>query len=257
MKLKSLGIFAAMVIAGSSTVLSAQTATKKASQITGKYYSELLKNEKIITTSSEKNTQLKMIPVSEYASQIKSDLVKKGEKSFSFTYESLYFITGKTITVQKASELARTISGMQGIKYYSNTKKKEMVLYSKAYTVSAENSDTAVSDKNTGNADGMTLYCLMDDNSFGVNHYRLNYKQSQTELLTTFTITDDMGLGPIRTIMPENLKIHLLIIPCEEGIVVYMCTDLDSKNVPGVKGKITESMTARMDAISKWFISLI
>ena len=97
----------------------------------------------------------------------------------------------------------------------------------------------------------------MDDNSFGETRYKLVYRQSETELLTCFKTTDDMGLGLIRAIEPGNLCISLLVQPCEDGIVVYLCADLDSKNMPGIKAKITESITARMDAISRWFISLI
>jgi hypothetical protein len=66
-----------------------------------------------------------------------------------------------------------------------------------------------------------------------------------------------MGLGPIRAIMQEKLIINLLVIPCNDGIIVYLCADLESKNLPGVKAKITDSISARIDAISKWFISLV
>ena len=118
-----------------------------------------------------------------------------------------------------------------------------------------EISTVAIADKNAGNCDGNTYYCLMDDASFGETRYQLTYSQSERELLTVFTNTDDMGLSVIRAIMPGDLVINLLIQECEDGMVVYLCADLDSKKMPGVRGKITESMTARMDAISGWFAS--
>lgn len=223
--------------------------------VPGKYYSQLIKEGKVIQTSMEGTGSLALIPQTEYAFAIKENLVTKQKKDFYFTYEGLYYIPNN-ITVEKASELARSISKLQGITYYSNTKKKDTVLYKQAFTIADENSKTPVADKTAGSANGKTLYCLLDDNSFGETRYRLNYKQSEKELLTSFRTIDDMGLGPIRAIMPENLSISLLVIPCEDGIIVYLCADLDSKNLPGVKAKITESITARMDAISKWFISL-
>ena len=60
-----------------------------------------------------------------------------------------------------------------------------------------------------------------------------------------------------KAIKPGDLTISMLIIPCEKGTVVYLCADLDSKNMPGIKGLITDSITARMEAISRWFISMI
>ena len=221
-----------------------------------KYYSELIRSGKVVKTSEEGKNQLELIPKTQYASKIKSNLVEKKAKHYYYTYEALYFIPN-TITVQKASEIARSISKMNGIKYYSNTRRKITTLYKKAYMIENANSTVAVADKNSGNCDGKTYYCLMDDASFGETRYRLDYSQTQSELLTVFTNTDDMGLGLIRAIMPEDLVINLLIQECNDGMVVYLCADLDSKKMPGVRGKITESMTARMDAISGWFVEMM
>ena len=103
----------------------------------------------------------------------------------------------------------------------------------------------------------MVLYCLMDDASFGETRYRLNYSQSNDELLTVFTNKDGIGLGPIKVITPDSLVINLLIEPCKEGVVIYLCADLDCKKVPGGREKITETISSRVEAISKWFISMM
>lgn len=220
------------------------------------YYSQLKKDGKIVVTHEDQNPNLDLIPKSQYASKIRSNLVNKQAKHFYYTYEALYYVP-QTITVQKASEIARSISKMVTIDYYSNTRRKITKLYKKAGMVESENSSKIIGDYNYGNCDGKTCYCLMDDASFGVTHYRLDYSQSENELLTVFTNTDDMGLGPIRAIMPKDLVINLLIQECDDGMVVYLCADLDSKKMPGVRGKITESMTARMDAISGWFVDMM
>lgn len=234
----------------------ANTELKSAEQLVGKNYSQLIKEGKILSTSFDEKPQLKLLPQSEKSNLIKNRLIKKEQKNFYYTYESLYFIP-KQITVQKAGELARSISKMQGIKYYSNTKKKELILYKKAYTVENASSKTPVTDKTSGTADGKNIYALLDDNSFGPTCYKISYSQSEQELLASFINCDDIGLGPIRAIMPEKLIINLLVIPCKEGIIVYLCADLESKNLPGVKSKITDSISSRIDAISKWFISLV
>ena len=111
----------------------AETELKSAEQLVGKNYAQLVKNGKILSTSFDEKPQLSLLPQSENAAFIKNNLIKKEPKNFYYTYETLYFIP-KTITVQKAGELARSISKMEGIKYYSNTKKKETVLYKKAFT---------------------------------------------------------------------------------------------------------------------------
>ena len=221
-----------------------------------RFYSQLIRDGKIVITHEDQFVNLELIPKSQYASKLKSNLIQKQPKHFYYTYEALYYLP-KTITVQRASEIARSISKMKDIQYYSNTRRKMTQLYKKAYMIENEKSSAAISDINYGNCDGKTYYCLMDDASFGETRYRLNYSQSESELLTVFTNTDDLGLGLIRAIMPQDLVINLLIQECDDGMVVYLCADLDSKKMPGVRGKITESMTARMDAISSWFVEMM
>lgn len=230
------------------------TSGKVADIVDSKYLATLKQDGKIVVTHEDQVVNLKLMPKTTYEANIKNNLIKKQPKHFYYTYEALYYLP-KTITVQRASEIARSISEMTTIQYYSNTRKKVTALYKKAYMTEGENSNKAVDDVNYGNSDGKTFHCLMDDASFGVTHYQLDYIQSQNEFLEVFRNTDDMGLGPIRAIMPKDLVINLLIQECDDGMVVYLCADLDSKKMPGVRGKITESMTARMDAISQWFVS--
>ena len=251
-------IASAILILGACTSMFAQNKTsgKVSDIVDSKYVNTLKRDGKIVVTHEDQVVNLKLMPKTAYASNIKNNLIKKQPKHFYYTYEALYFVP-QTISVQKASEIARSISKMTNIKYYSNTRRKIINLYQKAYTTDGENSNVAVSDVNYGNSNGKTLHCLMDDASFGVTHYRLDFIQSENEFLQVFRNTDDMGLGPIRAIMPKDLVINLLIQECDDGMVVYLCADLDSKKMPGVRGKITESMTARMDAISSWFVSMM
>ena len=247
-----------LLILGVCTNVFAQNKTsgKVADIVDSKYLAQLKKDGKIVVTHEDQVVTLELMPKTAYSANIKNNLIKKQPKHFYYTYEALYYLP-KTITVQRASEIARSISKMTTIQYYSNTRRKITYLYKKAYTTDGENSNTAVSDVNYGNCDGKRLYCLMDDASFGVTHYQLDFIQSQNEFLQVFRNTDDMGLGMIKAIQPKDLVINLLIQECDDGMVVYLCADLDSKKMPGVRGKITESMTARMDAISSWFVSMM
>ena len=249
---------AATLLFGVCTNSFAQNKTSGMSKdiVPEEYYSQLMRDGKIVITHENQVPDLKLIPKSQYVSNIRSNLIKKQPKHFYYTYEALYYVPQK-ITVQKASEIARSISKMTTIDYYSNTRRKITKLYQKAGMVETENSSKLITDYNYGNCDGKVCYCLMDDASFGVTHYSLDYNQADSELLTVFRNTDDMGLGPIRAIMPKDLVINLLIQECDDGMVVYLCADLDSKKMPGVRGKITESMTARMDAISGWFVDMM
>lgn len=252
------------LILGFSTQIFAQTKNVQ-DIIDSKYCSELLKNGVVTVIHEEGKDELVLVPNSDYSEKIKNNRVVKADKNFPFVYESVYYVSKKdllkssnssksTLDINDVSKVLRSVSKMQGMKYYSTTKKKTLVLYDKAFTVESENSNKQIADKNTGNADGLQVYCLQDDNSFGVNHYRLNYFQKDNSMLAFFTLTDVMGLGPIKAVYPDKLKISIFVEDCGEGILLYLCTDLDSVKFPGIKAQIEDSMTSRMDAIYKWFL---
>ena len=256
-------LFAGVMLGGS--FLSAENA--KVKELVGaKYYEPLIKNGVVSEYRDDGSKGFRLLPNTVYSSKINDSMIAKEDKNYPYTYEGLYLLSKKemlaksgssksTITIDDVSVVVRSISKMQGMKYYSSTKKKECVLYEKAYMIKGPGNKTKVADQNTGNADGQVSYCLQDDNSFGVNTYKLSYYQKNDMLLCRFDILDKMGLGPFNAIYPGKMVINILVIDCGEDLLLYLNTDLDSIKFPGIKGQITDSMSARMDAVYKWFIT--
>ena len=239
---------------------------KAKSLVDPKYYSELTKKGIVSTYRDDGAKGFFLLPESIYKNKIIETQVTKQEKNYPYTYEALYLLNKKdllakgksgkdSITIDDVSVVVRSVSKMQGMTYYSTTKKKECVLYETTYMIVGPEDKTPVADKNTGNADGQISYCIQDDNSFGVNTYKLSYHQSEDSLYCNFCILDKMGIGPFKAIYPEKMKINILVIDCGEDLLLYMNTDLDSVKFPGIKGQITDSMSARMNAVYNWFIT--
>lgn len=231
-----------------------------------KYYEKLVKDGSITIYRDDGSSEYLLLPKSEYSEQINKCKIQKDKKNFPFVYEGLYILNKKdlikssnssaeNLDITDVSRICRSVSKMQGMKYYSTSKKKEMVLYEKAYMIADENSKEPIPDKNTGNADGQVSYSYQDDNSFGPNRYKLCYFQNENQLLAQFNLVDVMGLGPFKAIYPGKFINNILVIDCGEDFLLYLCTDLDSVKFPGIKGQIVDSMTSRMDAIYKWFIT--
>lgn len=234
--------------------------------VKAQYYSRLVEKGNISTTKDDGSLDLPLLPQNVYADKIKASMIEKDDKNFPFTYEGLYLLNKQNllknsnssksaITIEDVSRITRSISKMEGMKYYSSTKKKETVLYKKTYMVDKENGKNQIPDQNTGNADGQISYCMQDDSSFGVNHYKLMYFQNEDTLMAQFNITDNMGIGPFVAIKPGKMVINILVIDCGEDLLLYLNTDVDSVKYPGIKAQITDSMTSRMDAVYKWFLT--
>lgn len=227
-------------------------------------YDELMKKGVVIQMRDDGSTKLDLLPKTDWDYEIKNSLVAKQKEDYPYTYESLYYLSKKEIlkasnssatdiTIDDVSKVCRSLSKMQGMKYYSTTRKKEVVLYEKAYTIANLSSTEAIPDKTTGSAEGMTIYALQDDNSFGITRYELTYHQSENALSARFINKDTMGIGPFKAIYPDNMVINLVVIDCGENILLYISDDLNSVKFPGIKGQITDSITSRMEAIYKWF----
>ena len=234
--------------------------------VDSKYYYDLEKNGIVSKYRDDGSKGFFLLPLSEFDDEICRTMIEKEPKNYPYTYEGLYLLhkkdllakgnSGKhTITIADVSTVIRSISKMQGMKYYSTTKKKECVLYEKTYMIAGPNDKTPIPDQNTGSADGQVSYCLQDDNSFGINTYKLSYRQNEETLWCNFSILDKMGIGPFNAIYPGKMIINILVIDCGDDLLLYLCTDTDSIKFPGIKGQITNSMSARMEAVYKWFIT--
>ncbi|MCR5606538.1 MAG: hypothetical protein K6F69_06960 [Treponema sp.] len=184
-----------------------------------------------------------------------------------FVVESLYVINknrlsansklkgrkGDDISIANASRICRSISKMEGMQYYSNSAKKYETLYEHIYSIKGPDDTTRVADPIEGNADGLVSYCMMDDNKFGECNYRLNYRQSENEVLTTFTNVAWIKYF-IKAVEPENLKISLVIIDCGDKFLIYMPMQVKFPAVPLLEKHLNQSFTSRLEAICSWFV---
>lgn len=232
--------------------------------VSAQYYDQLIKTGRVEVIHKEGVDKLQLLPDSSYTAKVSENRVKKDPKDYPFVFEGLYYATkdelrkasnssDADINIDDVSRVMRSISKMQGMTYYSNTRKKNMTLYKKAYTTSGLNSETAVPDKTDGSADGKVIYCLQDDASFGYMKYKLNYHQNKKELYAVFTNTNSIGMGPITGIDEGNMKINVLVIDCGDSLLLYLSTDCSCNKVPGIKALVSDSMIARMNAVHDWF----
>lgn len=255
-------LFAAGVLLGGACLARENAKVKEI--VDSKYYAELVKKGEVTKYGENPSEGFMLIPDSEFSNLVADTLIKKNPKNFPYTFEGLYLIDKKEIlqksgsnkseiTIPDVAHVVRSISKMQGMKYYSNTKKKECVLYKKTYMIAGPDDRTRIEDQNTGNADGQVSYCLQDDNSFGINTYRLSYRQNEDTLWCNHYIMDKMGVGPFKAIYKGKMIINILVVDCGEDILLYLNTDVDSIKYPGIKGQIADSMFARMNAVQVWF----
>lgn len=156
-------------------------------------------------------------------------------------------------SIAKVSQIIRAVSKMKGMQYYSNGDEKWETLYHEAYLIDSPKSKNRIDDKIDEVYDGQTLYCILDDNSFGSCVYRLDYRQQNDEVSILFTNAEKCKFGPITAVKENELKISLDIISQGDSYLIYMTLRARYPQIPLFKERLSKSFNARIDAIYKWF----
>lgn len=218
---------------------------------------------RIIHKDSEKN--LTLLPNCDYKDECLKNRVEEKEKLYTFVSESIYLInkadvlnksnSEKTnITSKDISKVVRSISNMEGMSYYSYTRKVNSILYKKSYMIDNLEDKNRILDQNEGNANGQISYCLQHDHTFGECRYQLNYYESNDTVYCVFKNIDSMGLGFLRAINPDDMRINIIAEDCEDYILLYLEVEANCPNSFAVKKQMETSLISRVEAIYKWFV---
>ena len=234
--------------------------------IDSRYLSELRANNKISRFFTEKdNSDFQFYPDLELSKSATKKWKSTRQDNPNFTIESIYRLeksksdkefTGENLEKilfedAKIKKILRSVSKMEGIEYYSNSRKKTEVLYSKAYTVNNPIERKKIADNY--NYSENPIYVLLDDNSFGEYLSVINNDSKNFENCFEYINIDNINYGIIKAVEPNNMLVFIDVINCENEIIVYVY--IQSKmDVPAIfKNKIYDSFVARTDALFEWF----
>lgn len=211
----------------------------------------------------QETTDFSFYPNTELAKKAISTWEKEDEPNYSS--ENLYYVKKATLvanskdkehadpSLDAVSRVVRSISKMKGMQYYSNGDKKWETLYHKAYMIESDKSDKQIVDQTDGNADGMTCYCLLDDNSFGEGIYQLDYQQSEKEVSLCLTNVEALKVAMFKGVKPRYMKINLVVTDMRDAYLVYMVVQAKYAKISFLESRIRRSLAARVDAIYNWF----
>lgn len=259
-------MFLAVLLVGCLAAFAQET--KLENLVSGNYLNELKSKGKIEIIHEANDTSLSLIPNTPYKSRIESEKITKGSKNVPFVAEFLYLVPKSelkekgsqkldAVTIDEVSKVFRSISKMQGMQYDFNKAGKGKVLYEKVYMISDLNSNSAIPDQNTGNADGQVSYCYQDDDVYGDLKFKLNYHQSNNVLYSTFLLGVPMNRFGVKAVDPSNLKISIMAIDVGDSLLLYLTTDVAANSIPlvNVRKEVQDSMITRMDAVYRWFLT--
>lgn len=221
---------------------------------------ELLKTGRIQRSFyGESNVKLELCPSTDLCRSAASAWNKQNEPVF--IVESLYLLKKTQVGVQaggeigKISSVLRNLSTMQGIQYYSNSRKRWETLYTEVYTVNNPDERTKIADPADKKADGLVSYVYQKDRSLSGCVYKFSYFEQAAETSFRAENTEKIIYKGFNILKPEAMLLCLNAVETEEHIVFYITVRADAAKIPLVSERLAKSYGSRADAIYNWCVS--
>ncbi|MCL2792398.1 MAG: hypothetical protein FWD87_04835 [Spirochaetaceae bacterium] len=173
---------------------------------------------------------------------------------FNIATECLFFIPYRKIKDSKQSVLidsfsiATSIEKLSGIKYYSVSQRGERVLFERAEIISGR-----VSHPVTIVPPVHLIIAQIEDSTLGSNRYRIEYNSSSDFLVMKMSNMERLSFGFIPVIGREALLFYIVIIPTEQGFLLYSNGIGKTMNTGFLRRRVTQSVHNRVVALYNWF----
>jgi|GEM_PF-1101762 len=150
--------------------------------------------------------------------------------------------------------ILHSVSSMQGIKYYSQTRKKLRILFHKSYIIQYPSLNPLQDSVIKYLQQTYSFYTLQEDKTFGKVTYRYTIFQVPEFILLKTENINSIKYAMMPVVNKRKFKFFLFIIDKGEDIVLYCLYSID---VIGDKAlplqKVRDSLYYRSDAIIAWF----
>lgn len=241
-----------------------KSSTRRLEDIFSPDICEILRKEGRIQKSvfKQENLNYSYLPSGNIAGKIQDSWT---EKKCSYMNETVFLYTkpaSKTPgqnspenTMKILENILKSISGLEGITYFSNSRKEERLLYKRVFCVSDAESKTPVPDPTDKDINGLSVLVLQEDLTFGENLYRFSYLKDGNQIALFYENDTTLELMFLDVIDPHNMKNVLLVEDLGDEILFYGLVRTNYISFPGLKKKIDASLSSRLDAMYKWFIS--
>lgn len=223
----------------------------------GNELAEARETGRIYHRISESDSGINLLPETAFSEETKNYVFGTDYEKAGFAAESLYYVKKADLSagdtsIEKVSQIMRSISKMKGMEYYSNTRKRWDTLYLDSYRIENPYSTLALEDDLEGSSDGKILYAYQEEHSFGKGVYKIQYSENSKVVLMKMENVTTLAYGIIKAVKPGNLKIAVNVIDDGDGYFVYigMCADFIQMSI--LEKKMNKSFQARLDAIFKW-----
>ncbi|MDR2468530.1 MAG: hypothetical protein LBD22_06180 [Spirochaetaceae bacterium] len=149
-----------------------------------------------------------------------------------------------------------SLSTLEGLRYYSVSRKKTRLLYEISHVVDSPEAKNKLPDPlfTVRNLPAhLVLYAKQKDLTFGENIYKFDFWVRNDGILFQQTNLTPISYGIIPVLGKEKLRSIVTVLDLREGILIYTISMADALSFLGMKNRVGVSFASRSEAILSWF----
>ncbi len=145
------------------------------------------------------------------------------------------------------------VSTMRGITYYSVSRGRMEVLFSKSYAISSASSATRIEDPVfAAIPEDDILYTWQEDKSFGGIPYQESFRYRTDHLVAKIENLSTISFFIFHLAAPHNLVSYVMVIPVDKDLLFYGVACLRTSMPIGDRHSREESLSNRLIAMADW-----
>ena len=152
--------------------------------------------------------------------------------------------------------ILRSVSTLQGLEYYSASRGEMRLLFEESWAIAdIRKPKEALPDPLVSTIPGEdTILIHQKDKSFSNNESSMTFRAGANAFATDIVnLTPMRYKGFIRIADPGNMQIHLIVVPVEEGLLMYGTMSAKTLNVKAFLDRAQNSFTNRVIALTGWY----
>ncbi len=149
-----------------------------------------------------------------------------------------------------------SVSTMEGIEYYSASRKRMRTLFSESYCIDSPVTKIRVHDPEVDSIPPYAkIYTFQKDLTFGENIYQSEYRFNGKYILMKSRNLTTMRFLFLPMVKPNNSVNYFILIPSGNRLIFYGISCLRTLSFFGIEKKRAASLYNRNKAIYGWFLS--
>ncbi|MDC7234243.1 MAG: hypothetical protein PQJ58_13500 [Spirochaetales bacterium] len=158
----------------------------------------------------------------------------------------------------KMYNILRSVSSLEGTRYYSASRGEMRDLFVESWMIpDLDSPKTRLDDPLVDTIPAEeSIFIHQRDKSFGRHESSMDYHYDAPVIRATIINRTPMFYkGFLKAVNPENMQIHLVIVPTEKGLLFYGISAADTINVKAFRERANNSFYNRVKAMYGWYIS--